>query len=229
MRTTVGGQIALHLENVRHRFDGRGILDGVDLAVATGSSLAITGPSGSGKTTLLLCMAGLLVPDSGTIRLGDQPVNRLSPAARAALRLRSVGVVYQFGELLPELSPVENVALPALLAGVPRDKAYRRAGDLLGDLGVGDKATVATTVLSGGERQRVAVARALVTEPALLLADEPTGSLDPETTGTVAALLYDLPHRYDCAVVVVTHNQQVAMGADRQMALRRGVLVEGSD
>lgn len=217
---------ALRAHGVRHKLGGRSILNGIDLVVESGTSLAITGPSGSGKTTLLLALAGLVIPDKGAIQIGDKAINRLKPAARAATRLNSIGVVYQFGELLTELTPLENVALPALLAGRGRHWAYQRAEQLLADLGVGSVAGRKVGVLSGGERQRVAVARALVTEPVLVLADEPTGALDRSSTETVAKLLYDLPSKYGCAVVVVTHNDRVAAGADRWLELDAGKLLE---
>lgn len=153
-------------------------------------------------------------------------MSELRPGARAAARLSSVGVVYQFGELLPELTPIENVALPALLAGRGRRWAYDRAATLLAELGVDSLAWGTTAVLSGGERQRVAVARALVTEPVLVLADEPTGALDRAATEMVSKLLYSLPGKYGYTVVVVTHNDRVARGADRWLELDGGSLTE---
>jgi lipoprotein-releasing system ATP-binding protein len=216
----------LRLENVRQVLDGRPVLDGVNVAVRAGDSLAITGPSGSGKTTLLLCMAGLVVPDEGVVYLNDIPLSRLKPSMRAAARLAGIGVVYQFGELLSELTPLDNVALPALLAGQGRIRAYRKAHALLRELNLTAIAERQTQVLSGGERQRVAVARALVTEPLVVLADEPTGALDREATDVVASLLYELPERHGCAVVVVSHDARVATGAQRRVDLSNGRLAE---
>ncbi|MER7730896.1 ATP-binding cassette domain-containing protein [Streptomyces erythrochromogenes] len=155
----------------------RTLLDGLDLVVEAGTSVAVTGPSGSGKSTLLMCALGLIRPDSGVVSVAGADIARMSPRARARHRRAHLGVVFQSGELLPELTPVENVALPGLLDGQPRDAVFSRAEELLKELGI-RVAQTATGRLSGGERQRVAVARALINTPALLLADEPTGALD---------------------------------------------------
>ncbi len=215
----MGEVLALEADGLRYSVAGRVILDGIDLGVPQGKSIAVTGPSGSGKTTLLMCLAGIFPIDSGHIRINGCDVTMLTPAARAALRLRHVGVVYQFGELLPELTPLENAALPALLRGERRRAAYARARDLLNELGVGELASASTQTLSGGERQRVAVARALITEPTVVLADEPTGSLDRAAAGVVSDLLFELPGRHACALIVVTHNEQVASRADSVLSL----------
>jgi putative ABC transport system ATP-binding protein/lipoprotein-releasing system ATP-binding protein len=216
--------VAVRLAGVRHSLGGRVILDFVDLMIPSATSLAVTGPSGSGKTTLLHLIAGLMIPDQGRVEVADAPISQLKPAARAAVRLRSIGVVYQFGELLAELNALENVTLPALLAGRNRAWAYERAFKLMTDLGIERIANQPAGLLSGGERQRVAVARALATEPAVILADEPTGSLDTESTDAVAELLYELPSRHGCAVVVVTHDERVARGADHRVDLVDGKL-----
>jgi putative ABC transport system ATP-binding protein/lipoprotein-releasing system ATP-binding protein len=213
---------AIHASDVQYRISGTTVLDGVDLKVGHGESVAITGPSGTGKTTLLLCLAGLVPIDAGRILIDGMDLRTLNSRAKAALRLRHIGIVYQFGELLPELTPIENVALPALLGGVGQRQATMKARELLDDLDVGALAGASTATLSGGERQRVAVARALVTDPTVVLADEPTGSLDREGADVVADLLFSLPGRYRCALVVVTHNDAVAARADRALALRSG-------
>lgn len=184
------------------------------------------GPSGCGKTTLLMCIAGLLPISSGVIRFADVEMNRLRVKQKTALRLSQIGIVYQFGELIPELTPVENVAIPGLLAGLGRSEARRQAMGLLDELGVVDLAGAQTATLSGGERQRVAVARALINQPSVLLADEPTGSLDEQATTLVADLLFDLPKRHGCALVVVTHNPLIAERADDKLRLHAGRLVE---
>lgn len=202
------------------------ILDRIDLEVPAGRSVAITGPSGSGKTTLLMCLSGQFSLAGGEVRVGGVVLSGLPPRRRAALRLRCIGQIYQFGELVPELTPIENVALPAMLNRMPRQEAEERAGELLYQLDVAEVAYRDTTVLSGGERQRVAVARALMMRPQLLLADEPTGSLDSEATELVSGLLFELPDRFGCALVVVTHNPLVANRADRRWELRDGRLRE---
>nr|WP_246497084.1 ABC transporter ATP-binding protein [Sphaerisporangium rubeum] len=200
-------------------------MDGIDLTVEPGNSVAVTGPSGSGKTTLLMSVLGLVKPDEGAIRVAGQDITRMRGRALAAHRRTHLGVVFQFGELLPELSPVENVALAAMLAGRDHRRAFAAAEDLLGELGVPLEGT-STGLLSGGERQRTAVARALITEPAVLLADEPTGSLDRTSRESVADLLFSLPARRGCALVVVTHDPAVADRADRLMRLDMGQLAE---
>ncbi|MEU2164192.1 ABC transporter ATP-binding protein [Streptomyces sp. NPDC019208] len=202
----------------------RTLLRDADLTARPGTSLSVMGPSGSGKSTLLSCLAGLHTPQAGTIRVDGTDVASLRPARAAAWRLRTIGFVYQFGELLPELSAVENAALPLLIAGRGRREAYSTAESLLGELGVGGVADSPASVLSGGERQRVAVARALSTRPPLILADEPTGALDERTTDDVCETLFRLPGRYGCALVVVTHNPVVAHHADRRLTLRDGTL-----
>lgn len=201
----------------------RTLLDGLDLVVEAGTSVAVTGPSGSGKSTLLMCALGLIRPDSGVVSVAGGDIARMSARARARHRRAYLGVVFQSGELLPELTPMENVALPGLLDGQPRDAVFSRAEELLKDLGV-PVAQTATGRLSGGERQRVAVARALINTPALLLADEPTGALDQATRDQVCELLFALPQSRGCALVVVTHDGQVADRADRRLELANGAL-----
>ncbi|GAB3664425.1 ABC transporter ATP-binding protein [Actinocorallia lasiicapitis] len=207
------------------RLGERTLLDGVDLAVETGRSIAVTGPSGSGKSTLLGCVLGLIAADEGSIVIAGVETARLGSRRMAAVRRRHLGVVFQFGELLPELTPVENVALPALLSGVPQRVANDRARELLDALGVPFGSTP-TAHLSGGERQRAAVARALVSGPDVLLADEPTGALDAETRDSVADILFSAPAEHRCGLVVVTHDPQVAARADRVVELSGGRLRE---
>ncbi|MDI9884551.1 ABC transporter ATP-binding protein [Streptomyces sp. HNM0645] len=202
----------------------RTLLRQADLSARAGTSLSVMGPSGSGKSTLLSCLAGLHTPQAGTIRVDGTDIAALRPGRAAAWRLRTIGFVYQFGELLPELSAVENAALPLLIAGRGRRDAYGTAESLLAELGVGEVADAPASVLSGGERQRVAVARALSTRPPLVLADEPTGALDERTTDDVCDMLFRLPARYGCALVLVTHNPVVAHRADRLLTLREGAL-----
>ncbi|QOC94973.1 ABC transporter ATP-binding protein [Micromonospora craniellae] len=204
----------MEAKGLRYEVNDRVILDDVDLTAGKGSSTAIVGPSGTGKTTLLMCLAGILPIKAGRVRIAGQDLTAAKGRDRAGLRLREIGLIYQFGELLPELSPIDNVTLPALLAGIRRKEAYGRARRLLTELEVETLSEAPTALLSGGERQRVAVARALVTEPTVVLADEPTGSLDPASTELVANLLFGLPETHGCALVVVTHNDRVAARAD---------------
>ncbi|MCD0443547.1 ABC transporter ATP-binding protein [Glycomyces sp. A-F 0318] len=213
---------ALAISGLSYAIGDRVLFDGLDLALAAGESVSILGSSGSGKSTLLSMILGLLQADSGTVSVDGEDLGGLGAGARARLRARAVGMVFQFGELLPELSPRDNVALAAMLAGADTTGVHDRAAGLLRRLGVPEAATVET--LSGGERQRVAVARALVNEPRLLLADEPTGALDEENRDKVAELLFALPAERDCALLVVTHDRSVAYRADRVLAITGGSL-----
>ncbi|MFG3102815.1 ABC transporter ATP-binding protein [Streptomyces sp. NPDC048182] len=228
MGTAQGGAAAearpvLELAGLSHAIGGRTLFDGLSLSLRAGESVAVSGPSGSGKSTLLSCVLGLIKPDSGTVAVTGTPVTGLRPSGLARLRARSIGMVFQFGELLPELSPVDNVCLAALLArNGRRREARERAERLLDRLGVPRART--SQELSGGERQRTAVARALINEPALLLADEPTGALDAETRDMVADLLFGLPQQYACGLLVVTHDASVAARADRTLTLSAGTL-----
>ncbi|MFI8320990.1 ABC transporter ATP-binding protein [Streptomyces sp. NPDC085529] len=221
--------VAVEVRNLRYSVGDRSLLDGVTLDVPAGASVAVTGPSGSGKTTFLCCLNGLISPSSGEVRVGGLDIAQASAGERAALRLRTVGTVYQFGELIPELSPLENAALPVLLAGGSAKSAYADAQQLLDELGVQGASSKTTAALSGGERQRVAVARALIGRPSVVLADEPTGSLDQRTGDVVADLLFGLPDRFGCALIVVTHNPQIAHRADRILELADGRLVADSE
>lgn len=219
--------LALRLSEVVYGVSGRSLLDGADLAVPAGSSVSVMGPSGSGKSTLLMCVMGLIRPQSGLVEVVGQDVTRLSARALAAHRRRHVGMVFQFGELLPELTSVENVMIASLLAGDAVNEARSRAESLLTRLGVPE--ATATQDLSGGERQRVAVARALVNMPELLLADEPTGALDGEQREAVADLLFSTPREHGCALVVVTHDPMVAGRADVRLHLHEGRLVHAQE
>ncbi|GAA2608499.1 ABC transporter ATP-binding protein [Streptomyces violaceus] len=215
----------LRVSGLCYQVEGRTLLDNVELSVSPGESVAVTGPSGSGKSTLLMCVLGLIKPQAGTITAGGREITGLRSAQLAQARRETLGMVFQFGELLPELSPVENVALPVLLDGGRHQDTYRRAEELLGELGVPTGSTP-TGMLSGGERQRTAVARALITEPAVLLADEPTGALDPEAKEAVARLLFTAARDRGCALLVVTHDPWVAGRADRRHELQGGILAE---
>lgn len=219
-----GSPEVLVVEDLAISVGGRQILSRVDLSVRC-ESLAVIGPSGAGKTSLLNAVLGFQPMDQGRIIVDGLDVGKASRAQLAQMRRESVGVVFQSGELVDELSPAENVAVPALLAGQPMGEARSRAEQLLRSLGL---ATAARSVLefSGGERQRTAVARALVNGPRLLLADEPTGSLDPLNRDAVADLILSMPAQHGVAVVIVTHDETVARRADRLVTIEGGCLVE---
>jgi putative ABC transport system ATP-binding protein len=199
-------------------------LSGVDVAVAEGEIVAVTGPSGCGKSTLLHCLAGILRVDSGEIRYRDQDIGLWSEAARSRLRRTDFGVLFQFGQLVPELTAGENVALPLLLAGASRRQARRTAEEWLERFGVADLADKLPGAMSGGQQQRCATARALVTEPRVLFADEPTGALDVLTGERVLSEIVHVAREKNMAVVLVTHEAQIAAYADREITLRDGVL-----
>ncbi len=199
-------------------------LRGVGLVVEAGETVAITGPSGSGKSTLLLCLAGILRPESGEVTFDGRRLDRMKEAERTLLRRRELGVVLQFGQLLPELTAAQNVALPLLLDGHARDSSRQAARSWLERLGVDHLADAAPAELSGGEQQRVAVARALVTGPRIVFADEPTGALDTVAGEQVLGQLLGAVRDSGATLVMVTHDNRVAARADRELAVRDGVL-----
>ncbi len=202
------------------------ILRGASVEVRPGECIALVGPSGAGKSTLLH-IAGLLeLPDAGEVRIDGVVGNVLGDAERTRLRRNTIGFVYQFHHLLPEFSAVENVALPQLIDGRARGDANARATDLLGRLGLNDRLNHRPARLSGGEQQRVAIARAMANEPAVLLADEPTGNLDQATADVVFAELLAIARNHRLAVLVATHNERLADGMDRCIVLQDGVLLE---
>jgi lipoprotein-releasing system ATP-binding protein len=205
---------------------GLHVLRGVDLKLFAGEMVALVGPSGAGKSTLLH-LAGLLErPDRGEVLVQGEPTVKLNEARRTLLRRRTIGFVYQFHQLLPEFSALENVVIPQMIDGVSRRLASRRAAELLAAVGLEGRVNHRPARLSGGEQQRVAIARAIANQPKLLLADEPTGNLDPGIAQDVFAILTDRVRTTGLATLVATHNHELALRMDRIVTLKDGVLVE---
>jgi putative ABC transport system ATP-binding protein len=212
----------LTAKGVTKSFGATPALCGVDIAVGAGEVLAVMGPSGSGKSTLLHCLAGILRPDAGEVHFQGQRIDQLSERARTLLRRDRFGFVFQFGQLVPELPAVENVMLPLILSGVRRSAARVRSTELLDRLELTGLEARLPGELSGGQAQRVAVARALVSRPEAVFADEPTGSLDSLSGQRVMDLLVDAARGQGTAVVLVTHEARVAACADREVVVRDG-------
>lgn len=214
--------------NVVRRFTEGGsvleVLSGVDLSVSAAERLAIVGTSGSGKTTLLQIMGGLDNPTSGEVSVGGHTLANTSETQKSELRNRYIGFVYQFHHLLPEFSAQENVAMPLLIRRERKQSAMQQAADLLGRVGLGQRLTHKPGELSGGERQRAAVARALITRPSLVLADEPTGNLDAGNGEHVLQLMLELNRELETSLVIVTHDKSIAKRMDRVLLLEDGRL-----
>ena len=217
----------LELRGLHKSFARTEALRGVSLDVQPGEVVAVTGPSGSGKSTLLHCAAGVLVPEAGSVTFAGQRLDELDESSRTRLRRREIGLVLQFGQLVPDLTAVQNAALPLLLDGTDRRTARTAALAWLERLGVAEVADQVPAELSGGESQRVAVARALVTGPRLVCADEPTGALDTVAGEVVLTALLAAVRDAHTSLLVVTHDNRVAARADREVVLRDGSLASG--
>ena len=212
----------IHLENIRKSFGSLQVLRGISMDVAKGEIVSIVGPSGAGKTTLLQVMGTLDKPDSGLVVIDGTPVGGLKERQLSDFRNRRIGFVFQFHQLLPEFTALENVMIPALIAGFSRAEAKASALDMLQFMGLADRASHKPNELSGGEKQRVAVARALINRPAVVLADEPSGSLDTHNKEELHRLFFDLRERFGQTFVIVTHDEGLARITDRTIHLLDG-------
>lgn len=217
--------VPLQAADITLSVPGRTLLDGADITVNAGRSAALMGPSGSGKTSLLNLLSGISLPDAGRVMVAGVDLSTLSESGRARHRLRNIGMVFQFGELLPELDVLENVSLPLRLLGESRSTAAQKVVPLLDRLGLENLVDRFPETLSGGETQRVGIARALSTEPCLVLADEPTGALDGDNARLVVELLIDCCSELNAAVLIATHDPAVARQTDRIIGFRESRLV----
>ena len=214
----------IHVENIRKSYGGLQVLRGISMDVAKREIVSIVGPSGAGKTTLLQIMGTLERADEGTVVVDGVPVGGLSERRLSDFRNRRIGFVFQFHQLLPEFTALENVMIPALIAGRSRSEAQASAVDILQFMGLADRASHKPSELSGGEKQRVAVARALINRPAVVLADEPSGSLDSRNKEELHRLFFDLRDRFGQTFVIVTHDEGLAQITDRTIHLIDGAV-----
>ncbi len=219
----------IDIKNITKSFGPLQVLKGIDLHIDKGEVVSIVGPSGAGKTTLLQIIGTLDHPDSGTVIIDGTDVHALSTNQLSDYRNRHIGFVFQFHQLLPEFSAIENVMIPAFIAGKSTAAAKARATELLEFMGLADRAHHKPNQLSGGEKQRVAVARALVNEPSVILADEPSGSLDSQNKAELHQLFFDLRDRYGMTFIIVTHDEGLAAITDRTIRLRDGQIESLSD
>lgn len=214
----------IKIQNITKSYGQLQVLKGIDLCVEKGEVVSIVGPSGAGKTTLLQIMGTLDKPDSGTVLINDIDVTTLSTNALADFRNQNIGFVFQFHQLLPEFTAEENVMLPALIAGKKRSEAKARCKELMQFLGLSDRMGHKPAELSGGEKQRVAVARALINNPAVILADEPSGSLDSKNKQELHQLFFELREKYNQTFVIVTHDEELARTTDRTIHIKDGIV-----
>lgn len=215
----------IRCREIRKRFGSLEVLRGIDLDIAKGEVVAVVGPSGAGKTTLLQILGTLSLPDDGTVEIAGRNVGDLRTGELVRLRNEKIGFVFQFHHLLPEFSALENVMIPALIGRRSRGEAEKRAAELLEMLGVGHRATHKPAELSGGEQQRVAVARALINDPAVVFADEPSGNLDSVNREGLHRLFFELRDRFGYTFVIVTHDTDLAAMSDRRIFMKDGMIV----
>lgn len=216
--------IMIKLEGITKSFGSLQVLKGIDLEINKGEIISIVGPSGAGKTTLLQIMGTLDEPDAGVVQIDGTMVSRMKEKELSAFRNKNIGFVFQFHQLLPEFTALENVMIPALIAGVSSKEAHERAMKILDFMGLVDRASHKPNELSGGEKQRVAVARALINDPAVILADEPSGSLDTHNKEDLHQLFFDLRDRLGQTFVIVTHDEGLAKITDRTVHIVDGMI-----
>ena len=216
--------IMIKLEGITNSFGSLQVLKGIDLEINKGEIISIVGPSGAGKTTLLQIMGTLDEPDAGVVQIDGTVVSRMKEKELSAFRNKNIGFVFQFHQLLPEFTALENVMIPALIAGVSSKEAHERAMKILDFMGLVDRASHKPNELSGGEKQRVAVARALINDPAVILADEPSGSLDTHNKEDLHQLFFDLRDRLGQTFVIVTHDEGLAKITDRTVHIVDGMI-----
>lgn len=214
----------IKLEGITKSFGSLQVLKGIDLEINKGEIISIVGPSGAGKTTLLQIMGTLDEPDAGVVQIDGTVVSRMKEKELSAFRNKNIGFVFQFHQLLPEFTALENVMIPALIAGVSSKEAHERAMKILDFMGLADRASHKPNELSGGEKQRVAVARALINDPAVILADEPSGSLDTHNKEDLHQLFFDLRDRLGQTFVIVTHDEGLAKITDRTVHIVDGMI-----